>query len=75
MNQDRPPQRMKISSLPNTTITIITTIIAGGTIITTITTTTDRRDTSRRVNRTKRGSASGVAFSAYGWRAFSFAAR
>jgi hypothetical protein len=65
---------MKISSLPNITITIIITR-AGVTIITTTITTTDHRITSRRVDRIKKGSASGVAFSAHGWRAFSFAAR
>ena len=62
MNQRRPPRQMKISSLPNITITtIIITTGAGITIIIT-TIATDRRDLFASYNQMKKGSAPALPF-------------
>ena len=64
MNQDQSLLRTKISSLLNTIIIIITTTTIIADVTTTITTiiTTDHRDYSRRVDRTKKGSALALPF-------------
>ena len=71
MNQRRPPRQMKISSLPNITITtIIITTGAGITIIIT-TIATDRRDLFASYNQMKKGSAPALPFFLRASRAFS----